>query len=200
METRQNGPRFATCSLPRSMQRSSTRSPNYYIYLQEACTDAAADTLGPWQPTARNCELTWLTLKQAFGDEYHVTHGMIAKLYKTPQYEAESYRSLRTLVDAGRGGMRQLRAVCDPLFLLEQFAIHVFRRLSPRATNDAWEQHRSRQGECYLPTFDEYMSFLDTRAKGRKEFDDDVSTALQTSGDHSRREAESTRDKSRFKP
>lgn len=167
------------------------------LYLQKACIERAADTLGPWQPTADNYAAAWDVMMQAYDDEYHVIHGILGKMFAVKHQEKESHNTLRSILDALNGGTRQLEAVSQQPMLWDQVWIHYAKRRLPKQTLDAWEQHRNRNGTMRLPTLVEFKSFLDTKAKGRHEFEDESNwQSSSTAGGKIRQEQGSNR----FKP
>lgn len=149
------------------------------LYLREACVGAAADTLGPWQPTAANYQLAWDSMLAAYDDEYHVIHGILGKMHETKKHEEESHASLRAILDSVNSGTRQLQAITTPAVLADQIWIHFAKQRLPNSTLDAWEQYRNRERTTALPTLDEFKQFLDLKSKARREFES-KSTIVQT--------------------
>lgn len=143
------------------------------LYLQEACIGKAAEKLGPWQPTSNNYREAWDFMMAAYNDDYHVIHGILGKLFAVERQERESHDSLSTVVDALTNAQRQLQAICPQSTnpLLDQFWIHVAKQRLPKKTLDSWEQHRNREGAVGLPTGDSFRKFLETKARGRREFE-----------------------------
>lgn len=141
------------------------------LYLQEACIEKAAATLGPWQPTADNYQAAWEVMKAAYNDEYHVIHGILGKMFAVQKREKESYESLREILDALNSGTRQLEAISSQPALWHQVWIHYAKQRLPNHTLDSWEQCRNRTGSNRMPTLEEFKAFLDTKSKGRREFE-----------------------------
>lgn len=141
------------------------------LYLREACVDSAADTLGPWQPTAANYELAWQSMIAAYDDEYHVIHAILGKMHATKRHDEESHASLRAILDSLNGGTRQLETITSHTVLLDQIWIHFAKQRLPATTLDAWEQYRNRERSTALPTLEEFKNFLDSKAKARREFE-----------------------------
>lgn len=137
------------------------------LYLQKACVEKAADTLGPWQPTADNYLLAWEAMMNSYNDEYHVIHGIIAKMHAVEKCGREGYGSLRKILDALNSATRQLETISETSCLYDQMWIHLAKQRLPGATLDSWEQQRNRHGTDRLPTLEEFKRFLDTKAKGR---------------------------------
>lgn len=149
------------------------------LYLQKACIENAAQTLGPWRPLATNYKKAWETMNQAYNDEYHVIHGILGKIFNMPSQENESYASLRAILDVLRGGTRQLETMCETDVLQDQIWIHLAKRRLPKSTLDSWEQYRNRHGIERMPTLEEFGRFLDTKSKGRREFETETTSEKQ---------------------
>lgn len=134
-------------------------------------------------------------MQPAYDNKCDEIQGIIAEMFNLPRHETESYQYLRDLVNA-KSIVRQLEAVCEPALLMDQLLIHIYKRQSPRATNAAWEEHRSFNIGMRLPTFEDYLKFLEARARGLKEFDVGPTSSQQSSSSTSKRGTAS----SRFKP
>lgn len=141
------------------------------LYLQGACIEKAASTLGPWQPTASNYAAAWDILQKAYDDNYHVIHGILGRMHAVRSQDRETYDSLRLIVDALNSGTRQLETMASPDQILDQVWIHYGKQRLPKYTLDAWEQQRNRGGALALPTVEEFKNFLDVKSKGRREFE-----------------------------
>lgn len=144
------------------------------LYLQQACIEKAADTLGPWQPTSNNYEIAWEELKRAYDDDYHVIHGIhgiLGRMYKVTSQERETYESLKRVLDALSSGTRQLYTVTSRTVLWDQTWIHYAKQRLPKYTLGSWEQHRNRDGQNRIPTLDEFRKFLEIKATGKREFE-----------------------------
>lgn len=149
--------------------------------LQEACIEKAHETLGPWQPTGDNYKVAWDLMLAAFNDEYHVIHGILGKLFAVQRQEKESHNSLKVVFNSMSNGLRQLQAVSsDPQVILDQMCIHISKQRLPKQTLDSWEQHRNRHEAKELPTCREFLKFLETKAKGRREFETEANWANQS--------------------
>lgn len=146
------------------------------LHLQECCVDRAAKTLGPWQLIGENYNLAWQTLGKAYEDDYHVIHSILGRMYAVEGHDRESHDSLRSVVDSISSGTRQLNTMATKDQIQDQIWIHHSKQRLPKYTLDAWEQHRSREGVNKLPTLDEFLNFLDIKAKGRREFEDTQSS------------------------
>lgn len=148
------------------------------LFLQEACVEQAATKLGPWQPTSDNYKEAWNTMMAAYNDDYHVIHGILGNLYAVERQERECHESLNLVVDALTNSQRQLQAICpqptNPL--MDQMWIHVAKQRLPKKTLDSWEQQRNRDGNAGLPTSDTFRKFLETKVRGRREFEEPEST------------------------
>jgi hypothetical protein len=140
------------------------------LYLQGACIDKAAKTLGPWQPTRENYTAAWETLVNAYDDNYHVIHGILANMYTVRRSDRESHDSLRVVLDTMTSGLRQLSTLISNEELHDQTWIHYAKQRLPKYTLDAWEQYRNRHGGQELPTLKEFQHFIDTKSKGRREY------------------------------
>lgn len=81
------------------------------LYLQQACVEKAAATLGPWQPTSDNYVAAWEVMMKAYNDDYHVIHGIFGKMFAVKRQERESHESLRSIVDVLTSGTRQLDTI-----------------------------------------------------------------------------------------
>lgn len=139
-------------------------------YLREACKGKAADTLGPWQPTAANYQLAWETMMDAYDDEYHIVHGLLAKLHSTPKQEIEDHEALRSVLDSLNSCIRQLNSQVESApVLLDQIWIHHGKQRLPSSTLDAWEQYRNQRLSATLPTLKEFKLFLESKSKARRE-------------------------------
>lgn len=153
------------------------------LYLQDACIEKAAEKLGPWQPTNDNYKEAWDSMMAAYNDDYHVIHGILGKLFAVEHQERESHESLSKVVDVLNNTQRQLQAICPQSTnpLLDQVWIHVAKQRLPKKTLDSWEQYRNRDGAMGLPTGDSFRKFLETKARGRREFElPDAGRAKQT--------------------
>lgn len=129
------------------------------LYLQAACTDDAAAVLGPWPPTADNYAPAWEVMMKKYNDNYHVIHGIFKRMFATPRQDSEDHKSLET--------------VAPQPILWDQICIHFARQRLPRSTLDAWEQFRNRKEKNGMPTLEEFKEFLDSKARGRSEREDD---------------------------
>jgi hypothetical protein len=143
------------------------------LYLQGACTGKASKTLGPWPPTNDNYLLAWDTLVSAYEDNYHIVHDILGSLYSIKKQEKESYDSIRTVLDSMSGGLRQLSALTDTQTMCDQMWIHYAKQRLPKNTIDAWEQHRTRENVTNLPTLDEFKRFMESKARGRREYEEE---------------------------
>lgn len=171
------------------------------LLLKDACVGKAAETLGTWQPTADNYQLAWDTMMSVYNDEYHIVHGILAKLHSTGKQSEESHDAIRTILDSLNSCTRQLQRIATPEALTEQIWIHHGKQRLPHKTLDAWEQHRNQSASGNLPTFDEFKRFLDSRAKARREFENQ-GTLVQHDGGHKvkqelRAKGESSQNRSR---
>lgn len=151
------------------------------LYLKEACVGSAAETLGQWRPTAANYQLAWDTLVNAFDDEYHVIHAVLGKMYSAKKQDTESHASLRAILDVLANGTRELLSMANSEALWNQVWIHFAKRRLPATTLDAWEQYRNQNRPTALPTLEQFIRFLEWRARGRREFESEISPAVQTS-------------------
>lgn len=142
------------------------------LYLQEACIEGAALTLGPWQPTNDNYTAAWDVLMKAYDDDYYVIHNILGRMLSVERQECESHESLRTILDNFNSGTRQLGSMISLQQERDQLWIHLAKQRLPKSTLDAWEQHRNHDGGQRLPTFEEFKQFLDVKSKGRREFED----------------------------
>lgn len=167
------------------------------LYLQKACVDKAAETLGPWQPTADNYQSAWQTMINSYNDEYHVVHGILGRMYALERSPRESYGALRKVLDAINGATRQLETISDQSVLWDQMWIHIGKQRLPGTTLDAWEQNRNRHGADRLPTLDEFKRFLSSKAKGRREFEHEPDCGKQGARDQRQRNDSSG---NRYKP
>lgn len=146
------------------------------LYLQEACVDKAALTLGPWQPLKDNYRVAWEVLTNAYDDNYHVIHSILGKMHAVPVQDRETHDSIRTVLDSLNSSVRQLQTIAPQATLWDQMLIHHAKRRLPKYTLDSWEQHRHRAGVTTLPTLDEFKIFLDIKAKGRRELEGNEAT------------------------
>lgn len=174
-------------------------------YLREACTGRAADTLGPWQPTAANYQLAWETMMAAYNDEYHIIHGILAKLHSTQKQEVENHAALRTILDSLNSGTRQLYSFTSSAILMDQIWIHHAKQRLPASALDAWEQYRNQNQPSTLPTLEFFKQFLDSKAKARREFEHESTLVPQEKSsaakhDNKERRAQSGTGGTRFKP
>lgn len=110
-------------------------------------------------------------MNAAYNDDYHVIHGILGKLYAVERQEREDHESLNTVVDALTSSQRQLESMCEPPALIDQMWIHVAKQRLPKKTLDSWEQHRNRDKTAGLPTSDSFRDFLESKARGRREFE-----------------------------
>lgn len=143
------------------------------LYLQGACTGKASKTLGPWPPTNDNYALAWETLVSAYEDNYHIIHDILGGLYSIKKQETESHDSIRSVMDAMSGSLRQLSTLTDVHSLSEQMWIHYAKQRLPKSTIDAWEQHRTRDNVINLPSLDEFKRFMESKARGRREYEEE---------------------------
>lgn len=155
------------------------------LYLQNACTDRAAETLGPWQPIAANYQPAWDSMVATYDDEYHVIHGIFGRVYAVPRQESDVSASYRTILDSLNSGIRQLETIADRNVLWEQHWIHLAKQRMPKHALDSWEQHRHRIRPRRLPTLAEFQDFLDTKAKARQEFENESNVVKPSSNDKS---------------
>lgn len=170
---------------------------NKLLLLQTACVDKAATTLGPWQPTGDNYLPAWEVLMAAYNDEYHVMHGILGKLFSIPRQEREDHGSLNMVYQTITNSMRQLRTIRPSSdAILDQMCIHIAKRRLPKQTLDSWEQQRNRKDDNVLPSCSEFLKFLETKSKGRREFEYEGDAAKSSSSGKQRTETRSTR----FKP
>lgn len=125
-------------------------------------------------------------LKQHFSDmeRAHRQYRQICILASDDIYEQEeakllqamakiSHESLSTIVDALNNSQRRLQAICphptNPL--LDQVWINLAKQRLPKRTLDSWEQQRNRDGANGLPSGESFRKFLETKARGRREFE-----------------------------
>lgn len=89
-----------------------------------------------------------------------------------------------------------------PEILTDQIWIHHSKQRLPRKTLDAWEQHRNQNCTDTLPTLNDFKLFLDSRAKARREFENQSSLVRHVGGHKIKQESRSRGDtsQSRFKP
>lgn len=148
------------------------------IYLQEACTDRALDILGEWQPIAVNYKKAWKSLVDKFDDEYRIQQSLAVRLVRMKAEKSESYVALRRVIDTTVNTLRQLEAmkvkVCEWDVIL---CALVLDRL-PRSSVDAWEQKRDIKKP---PTFNDLIEFLESRARGCANTEENVSSAMPLS-------------------
>lgn len=141
------------------------------LYLQEACVDRAARTLGPCPPIAVNYQPAWQILAKAFDDPYLIVHGILSRACSIQRYERENYESLSAIVDITRSADRQLAAVTNSEKKFEQTWIFMLKQKMPRVTCEAWESYRNNKQGNKLPSLQEFLNFLDTKAKGKRELE-----------------------------
>lgn len=171
------------------------------LLLKDACTGKAADTLGAWQPTAGNYQLAWDAMMASYNDEYHVVHGILAKLHSTGKQESETHDAYRAILDSLTSCTRQLRASTTSAALDDQIWIHHGKQRLPDPGLDAWEQYRNQFCSGALPTLEDFKRFLELKAKARRKFvQPDVShkSKLESGGADGR--GKSGQSQSRFKP
>lgn len=170
---------------------------NKLLLMQAACIEKAAETLGPWPPTGDNYQLAWDVLMRAYNDEYHVMHGILGKLFAIPRQERENHGSLRVVYQTVTNSLRQLRTIRpEPEEILDQVMIHLAKSRLPKRTLDSWEQQRNRRETDDLPSCDEFLKFLETKSKGRREFESEDTAAKEGAGGKQKSETRS----SRYKP
>lgn len=167
------------------------------LYLQEACIERAAATLGPWQPTADNYKAAWDMMMSAYDDDYHVIQGILGKMGAVGRQEKESHTSLRAVLDSLNSCTRQLDAIVGRDVQYDQCWIHNAKQKLPQHTRDAWEQRRSQRTDGALPTLDEFKKFLDTKAKGRREYEQETNWSNQGEGSSKSKQDSG---QSRYKP
>lgn len=172
---------------------------NKLQYLKEACVGQAAETLGPWAPTASNYQVAWDVLVKAYDDTYHVIHGVLGKMFSTPAAENESFSVLRTAADSINNTIRQLDTMITKESALEQMFIHFWRAQLPGSTLDSWEQYRNRKLRGGVPSLEAFRDFLDVRAKGRQEYAGQPSKVVKEASPPERK-SKSDSKSSRFKP
>lgn len=144
---------------------------NKLLYLQKACVEKAAATLGPWRPTSENYAIAWDILKNVYDDNYHVIHGILGRMHSVPKQGQETHDALRAIVDSLNSGTRQLETIASPEVLWDQVWIHHAKQRLPKSTLDSWEQYRNRDGNTMLPRLEEFKRFLEVKAKGRREYE-----------------------------
>lgn len=88
-----------------------------------------------------------------------------------PPQTQETHEVLRAVVSTLSGGLRQLEAFINPETMRDQLLIHIGKQQLPPSTVDAWERYRSGAGAPKIPDFAYFKSFLETRAKGRRELE-----------------------------
>lgn len=89
---------------------------------------------------------------------------------------------MRAILDTLNSGTRQLESISTQPILWDQVWIHFAKQRLPKHTLDAWEQYRNRNGSNRLPTLEELKQFLDTKSKGRREFENESDLINQSSG------------------
>lgn len=141
------------------------------LLLKDACVGKAADTLGAWGPTAENYLLAWESMMAIYDDKYHIIHGILAKLNATSKQDEETHDALRSILDSLTSCTRQLESMATLDVLINQIWINHAKQRLPHQTLDAWEQHRNTTSSGQLPTLIDFKKFLDSRAKARREFE-----------------------------
>lgn len=170
------------------------------LLLKDACVGKAADTLGAWQPTAENYQLAWDAMMSVYNDEYHIIHGILAKLNATSKQDEETHDALRAILDSLNSCTRQLQSFTTPDVLINQVWINHAKQRLPRKTLDAWEQHRNTTNSGRLSTLDEFKQFLDSRAKARREFENQSTLVQHVGGQQIKQESKQVTTPSRTKP
>lgn len=107
----------------------------------------------------------------AYDDEYHIIHGILARLHSTRRQEVENHAALRAILDSLNSGTRQLYSITTPSVLMDQIWIHHAKQRLPASALDAWEQYRNQKQPTTLPSLEFFKQFLDSKAKARREFE-----------------------------
>lgn len=148
------------------------------LYLQGACIERAAEKLGPWQPIGDNYRAAWDVMLSSYNDDYHVIHGLVGKFLAVQRQEKASHGSISCVSDALTNCRRQLRAINKESETLDkindQLWIHLAKLRLDKHTLDSWERHRNQSCRDGLPTCEEFQKFLETRAKGQREYEPEV--------------------------
>lgn len=122
-------------------------------------------------------------MMSSYNDEYHVIHGLVGKFLAVQRQERASHNSISCVSDALTNCRRQLRSIEGGADMREkindQVWIHLAKLRLDKQTLDSWERFRNQH--CReLPTCEEFQSFLETRAKGRREYEPDIDWASST--------------------
>lgn len=158
---------------------------NKLLYLQQACVGKAATTLGSWKPVRDNYKAAWELMVSTYDDDYYVIQGILGKLFAVNKQRVETGDSLRAIHDAVNNCDRQLRDILQPAELIDQMWINICKQKLPNRTLDAWEQQRN-QHLSGLPTFEQFKKFLDSRAKGKREQDNNDERPIDRSVNYSK--------------
>lgn len=138
------------------------------IYLQRACVGIAKASLGEWQPIAINYQKAWQTLQERYEDRYQLRHALLSKLINIPRVEKETHDGLRSIIDGTCNTIRQVEAMGVEVDQWGPLLMTMVVGKLPRRTADAWEQKRETHRD---PTFEELISFLEGKARGRAYLD-----------------------------
>lgn len=131
-----------------------------FVYLRDACTGAAARTLGTWQVTADNYQSAWECMLHAYDNDYEIVHGILNSMDKIEMVDGERKEDLQELLNTLNSSIRMLRSATTPKVLEDQLWIHYAQSHLSTSILDAWEQYRTQQTTDGLPTLEQFKQFL----------------------------------------
>lgn len=131
-----------------------------FHYLRSSLRKEALQVIQSLETTASNYAEAWNLLKARFENKKLIVHSHIKSLFELPVITKASADSLRQLLDNLQKHIRALKSLGEPVDKWNTVVIYLVNTKFDNATKIEWES--VNKGEN-LPTYDEFIAFLENR-------------------------------------
>lgn len=110
-----------------------------------------------------NYEQAWNILTQRYGNKRMIINSLLQKLFNQKKISTPSAAQIKNLLDTTSQCLSNLKNQELPVESWDQLIIHLVVQRLDVDTHTAWEEESYKEKADELPTWDELMSFLETK-------------------------------------
>lgn len=138
-------------------------STEKFHHLKKCLSGAAARVLQGWEVVGDNYEEAYRTLVEVYDNKYRIILAQLDALLKLPKLTLESHEGIRSMVDTTNSATRQLRVLGSPVEHWDHILVYLLLSRMPPRTLTQWN---TANDLMEMPTLEEVLKFLNTRARG----------------------------------
>ncbi|XP_076176650.1 uncharacterized protein LOC143151436 [Ptiloglossa arizonensis] len=134
-----------------------------FNYLTTSLSGAAARTIESFSVSAANYELAWARLREKYDDPRLLVNHHIQSLLEIEPTRRQDGKSLSEFADRAVNNMRALGSLLEPAGHLDAVVNAALAKRLDVDSRDEWE--RRAMGSKTLPTFHEFVGFMEQRSQ-----------------------------------